>query len=246
LLVRIMSIVQNAYVMIKNTPEAIRDYASDPANWSASNPEEHFALTIYSQDGRPRTGAQFHQKETVAGRYADLRGHFLHVVPQKIAVWRGIATYRSLGLIKIRIPEGGVMQLQQTGDGTKVSHDVYMDFSDPFLGSFLIWYFKRVLQGEKAVYDHTYKELGFLQKASGAITRQLLKVARLGSVPEGPNMMRKKVSVVDVEETPYRVVHQRHTPNRQITVCLRVTSGVSGRIRLARITRPPQAHDHGL
>ena len=164
LMARIMLIAQNTHIMIKNTPEAIWDYASDPANWSASNPEEHFGLTIYSEDNRPRTGARFHQKETVAGQYADLRGHFLYVVPQKIAVWRGVATYRILGLIKIRIPEGGVMQLEETRDGTKVSHDVYMDFPDTLFGRFLIWYFKRVLQGEKAVYDHTYKELVFFKK----------------------------------------------------------------------------------
>ncbi len=159
-----MLITQNTHIMIKNTPEAIWDYVSDPANWSASNPEEHFGLTIYSQDHRPRTGAQFHQKETVAGWYADLRGHFPYVSPGKIAFWRGVATYKILGFIKIGIPEGGVVQLQQFGDGTELTHDVYMDFPDTLFGKFLVWYFKRVLQGEKAVYDHTFKELLYFKK----------------------------------------------------------------------------------
>ncbi len=159
-----MLITQNTNIMINSSPEAIWDYASDPANWSASNPEEHFGLTIYSEDNKPRTGAQFHQKETVAGWYADLRGHFPYVAPGKIAFWRGVATYKILGLIKIRIPEGGVVQLEQTKDVTKLSHNVYMDFPDTIFGRVFIWYFKRVLNGEKAVYDHTYKELVFFKK----------------------------------------------------------------------------------
>jgi hypothetical protein len=80
-----MLIIQDTCIGIKNTPEAIWDYASDPANWSASNPEEHFGLTILSNDHRPSTGARFRQKETVAGWYAELRGYFPHVVPEKIA-----------------------------------------------------------------------------------------------------------------------------------------------------------------
>jgi hypothetical protein len=89
-----MLITQDACIDMKNTPEAIWNYTGDPVNWSASNPEEHFGLEIDSKDRRPRTGARFHQKETVAGWYADLRGHFLYVVPGKVVVWRGIATYK--------------------------------------------------------------------------------------------------------------------------------------------------------
>jgi hypothetical protein len=160
----IMLVTQDAYIAIKNTPEAIWDYASDPANWSASNPKEHFGLVISSENNRPRTGARFHQRETVAGWYADLHGHFPYVLPGKIAFWRGIAVYKILGLIKIRIPEGGVLELEKTGDSTKVSHNVYMDFPDTLFGRFLFWYFKKILNGEKAVYDHTFKELLFFKK----------------------------------------------------------------------------------
>ncbi|MCG2735144.1 MAG: hypothetical protein Q8M95_05305 [Candidatus Methanoperedens sp.] len=72
-------------------------------------------MNIDTEDNRPKTGATFHQKETVAGLFADLRGHFLYVEKPRITVWRGIATYKVLG-------------------------------------------------GEKAVYDHTYKELVFFKK----------------------------------------------------------------------------------
>jgi hypothetical protein len=159
-----MLIAQDTSIIIKNTPEAIWDYASDPTNWSASNPEEHFGLEIDSEDQRPRTGARFHQKETVAGWYADLRGHFPYVAPGKIAFWRGVATYKILGLMKIRIPEGGIVQLEQTRDGTKLSHNVYMDFPDTLFGRIIAWYFKKVFHGEEAVYDHTFKELLFFKK----------------------------------------------------------------------------------
>jgi hypothetical protein len=158
-----MLITRDTSILIKNNPEAIWDYTSDPVNWSASNPEERFGLEIDSVDHRPRTGARFHQKETVAGWYADLRGHFPYVAPGEIAFWRGVATYKILGLIRIRIPEGGVVHLEKTADGTRVSHNVYMDFSDTLLGRILVWLFKKVFHGEKAVYDHTFKELLFFK-----------------------------------------------------------------------------------
>jgi hypothetical protein len=159
-----MLITRDTSILIKNNPEAIWDYTSDPVNWSASNPEEHFGLEIDSVDHRPRTEARFHQKETVAGWYADLRGHFPYVGPGEIAFWRGVATYKILGLIRIRIPEGGVVHLEETDDGTKVSHNVYMDFPDTLFGRILIWFFKKVFHGEEAVYDHTFKELLFFKK----------------------------------------------------------------------------------
>jgi hypothetical protein len=69
--------------------------ASDPAMWTASNPTEHFGLEYESHDNRPATGVKFRQKERVAGIYADLRGHFLYVDAPRVAVWRGVATYRA-------------------------------------------------------------------------------------------------------------------------------------------------------
>jgi hypothetical protein len=159
-----MLITKDTYIEIKNSPEAIWDFASNPVNWSASNQKEHFGLTIFCESQRPSTGARFRQKETVAGWYADLRGHFPHVVPGKIAFWRGVATYKIFGLIRIRIPEGGVVHLEKTEDGTKVSHNVYMDFPDTLLGRILVWYFKKILRGEAAIHDHTFRELLFFKK----------------------------------------------------------------------------------
>jgi hypothetical protein len=159
-----MLVTAEAAIVIKNSPEAIWDYATDPANWSASNPEEHFGLEIVSEDHKPRTDATFHQKESVAGVYADLRGHFPHVVRPKIAIWRGVATYKVLGgLVRPRIPEGGVVELQKTEEGVKLSHNVYMDFPDTLFGRLLRWFFQR-RNGQQAVYDHTYKELVFFKK----------------------------------------------------------------------------------
>ena len=160
-----MLITKHTEIIIYNIPEAIWDYASDPVNWSASNPEEHFGLNIDSEDNRPKTGATFHQKETVAGLFADLRGHFLYVEKPRITVWRGITTYKVLGgLIRPGIPEGGVIKIENLNGSCRVSHDVYMDFPDTLFGKIMLLYFKKFLGGEKAVYDHTYRELVFFKK----------------------------------------------------------------------------------
>lgn len=147
-------------IIIKNTPETIYKFITDPANWTASNPKEHFGLKYFSEDGRPRTGAKFYQREKVGGLYADLHGYFLYVDVPKIGVWRGVATYKLLGgLIRYRIPEGGIIKLEKTSGGTKLSHNYYMDFPDTLIGKLVLWYFKNRRNGEKAAYDHGYKEL---------------------------------------------------------------------------------------
>jgi hypothetical protein len=159
-----MLVTADAAINIKSSSEAIWDYATDPDNWSASNPDEHFGLEIQSEDNRPRTGAKFHQRESVAGVYADLRGHFLHVVRPKIAVWRGVAAYKVLGgLIRPRIPEGGVVKLEKAEEGVRLSHTVYMDFPDTLFGRIVAWFFQR-RDGQNAVHDHTHKELVFFKK----------------------------------------------------------------------------------
>ncbi len=161
-----MFITTETNIIINNTPEAIWDYASDPSNWTSSNPEEHFGLVYYnSKDNRPATGVEFHQRESVAGIYADLRGRFLNVERPRIAVWSGTAVYRMLGgLIRVRIPEGGVVRAEPAAKGTHLSHDVYMDFPNSAWGRMLAWIFKDILQGPKAVYNHTYKELLFFKE----------------------------------------------------------------------------------
>jgi hypothetical protein len=160
-----MFITVETAITINSTAEAIWDYASDPANWTASNPEEHFGLRYSSKDKRPGTGVEFHQRESVAGIYADLRGRFLYVERPRIAVWAGTAVYRLLGgLVRIRIPEGGVVRAEETTGGMRLSHDVYMDFPNSLWGKLLAWMFKKVLNGPDKVYNHSYKELVFFKE----------------------------------------------------------------------------------
>jgi hypothetical protein len=161
-----MFITAETEIIINSTPEAVWDYASDPANWTASNPEEHFGLTYHnSKDNRPATGVEFHQRESVAGVYADLRGRFLYAERPRVAVWAGTAVYRLFGgFVRIRIPEGGVVRAKKTTEGVRLSHDVYMDFPNSAWGKLLAWMFRNVLKGPQAVYNHTYKELMFFKE----------------------------------------------------------------------------------
>lgn len=182
-----MYITAETEISIKRTPEAIWDYASDPVNWTASNPEEHFGLEFDSEDNRPATGVEFRQRESVAGISADLRGRFLYVERPHIAVWAGTAVYRLLGgLVRIRIPEGGTARVESAATGIKLSHDVFMDFPDSAWGRLLVWFFRNVFKGPAAVYDHTYKELVFfkeqLEKGQGALNRQEHGVPSMKSV----------------------------------------------------------------
>jgi hypothetical protein len=101
----------------------------------------------------------------VAGVYADLRGRFLYVEKPRIAVWAGTAVYRIFGgLIRVRIPEGGVVMAERLPAGTRLSHDVYMDFPNSVWGKILTWIFRNILKGPQAVYTHTFKELMFFKE----------------------------------------------------------------------------------
>lgn len=160
-----MLITAQTAIVIQNTPAAIWDYASDPAHWTASNPGEHFGLRYYSADNRPRTGVRFRQREVVAGLRADLRGHIMHAEPPRLVVWTGVARYSLLGgLVQPRIPEGGVATLEAVEGGTRMSHNVFMDFPDTLGGRLLAWGFQRFLEGPQAVYHHTYRELVFFKQ----------------------------------------------------------------------------------
>lgn len=48
-------------------------------------------------------------------------------------------------------------------DGTKMSHDVFVDIPDTLFGRVLAWYFKTIRKGEQAVYAHTFKELAYFK-----------------------------------------------------------------------------------
>jgi len=160
-----MLIKKNTSIDIKAGAEDIWDFAHNPKNWTASNTEEHFGLKFDNKKNRPETGVTFHQKETVAGLFADLKGHIVYADKPNMLFWRGIATYKILGgLIRPRIPEGGLLQIKKKSNGTEISHDVYMDFPESLCGKLSYWAFKNIFKGEKTVYDHTYKELVYFKK----------------------------------------------------------------------------------
>lgn len=160
-----MRIRQHAEITIKATAEEIWDYANDSNHWTASNPKEHLGLIIYTSDGRARKGAEFYQKESVAGIVADLHGRFLHFERPKFAVWEGIATYKVLGgLFGLSVLEGGTIRLEKDGEGVRMSHDMFIDFPDTLFGRLVFWVFKNILNGKEAVYNHGYRELTYFKK----------------------------------------------------------------------------------
>ena len=78
----------------------------------------------------------------VAGIYADLYGRIIHLDKPELTIWTGTATYKILGgLLRFRLPEGGVLKMINVPEGTKVSHNVYIDFPNSLWGKFLKWFF---------------------------------------------------------------------------------------------------------
>lgn len=160
-----MYVTDRAEIVIDAPPGEIWEFVTDPVHWTASNPEEHYGLEYDTPDDRPREGATFHQREEVAGMYADLHGRFPYVDYPNVAVWVGTAYYPVLrGYLTVRIPEGGTIRLEETDDGTRMSHTVWMDFPNSPWGSVLKWIFENVLDGRAKLYDHTEKELVFFKK----------------------------------------------------------------------------------
>ena len=160
-----MIITADTEIEISNTPSAIWDYANDPINWTASNPSEHLGLVFYNDENRPKEGTRFHQREMVAGVYADLKGQIHFADYPRMLVWSGIAKYKLLGgLISVSAAEGGILRLKVDGEKSHLSHNVYMQFSDTLWGKLWHWLFSSVFGAKKAVYDHTFRELQFFKK----------------------------------------------------------------------------------
>src|SRR5476651_2043826 len=102
-----MLLKQHTEATINNaSADAIWDFANNPVNWTASNPQEHRGLEFHNSANRPETGVSFIQKEYVAGIYADLRGQVLYANKPNVCVWTGVAAYKLYGFT-IHIPEGG-------------------------------------------------------------------------------------------------------------------------------------------
>lgn len=152
-------------IKINNTAKNIAEYASNPDNWTASNPQEHLGLKFYNSKNRPETGVEFYQKEMVAGMYNDLKGHMLYVNLPAVTAWRGLAKYRLLGpFLTYHLAEGGLIQIMENGNVSKMSHDYYIDFPDSIIGRILRWYFTKKGIKEKLI-SHGMNELEFFKKA---------------------------------------------------------------------------------
>ena len=160
-----MYVTDSAEMLIDATPGEIWEYVTDPVNWTASNPDEHYGLEYDTPDDRPREGGTFHQREEVAGMYAELYGRFPYIDYPSVAVWTATAYYPLLrGLVTVRIPEGGTIRLEETERGTRMSHEVWMDFSNNRRGRLLKWLFTSVLDGKEKLFDHTNRELVFFKE----------------------------------------------------------------------------------
>ena len=147
----------------KVTREKIWEYAYNPQTWTASNPEEHLGLIFYNSENRPVTGVAFYQKETVAGVYADLKGHILYAEKPRVCVWTGLAKYKIFGFIPLSVPENGVVRIEDTAEGYVLSHTVFLRIPDTLAGKLLLqlseWY-----SSKKGYVPHTFKELKFFKK----------------------------------------------------------------------------------
>lgn len=105
-----MLIRKDTSIVIASTPEAIWEYAYDPDNWTASNPEDHRGLTFFNASNRTETGVAFHQKEYVARFYADLRGQILWAERPRVGGEQAVYdhTYRELIYFRKRLERHGV------------------------------------------------------------------------------------------------------------------------------------------
>jgi hypothetical protein len=155
---------RRAEILIKANPEQIWDFANDSEHWRASNPDEHYGTEFFTPDKKVMTGGRFHQRESVAGVRADMKGHFLHVDRPNNVSWTAVAEYRLLrGLIRFRVPQSGILKLEPGEDGVTVSHDMFVDIPDTWRGKLVARYLKKSRKLEKRIYEHGQKELVYLK-----------------------------------------------------------------------------------
>ena len=150
-------------VVIKNNPEAIWEYAYNPATWTASNADEHLGLVFYNDINRPETGIAFCQKERVAGVHSELRGHIIWAKKPEVCIWTGIGRYRLFGFIPLDMPLSGILELKPKQGGTLMAHTLYGRYPDSFLGRLLFTINKRYSEKEGYI-PHAYKELLYFKE----------------------------------------------------------------------------------
>ena len=159
-----MLVTRRAEILIKADSEQIWDFINDPARWKASNPEEHYGTEFFTPDKKVSTGGRFYQRESIAGVRADMRGHFLYVDRPRNVSWTGVAEYRLLGgLVKLRVPQSGIVKLETREDGVLMSHDMFIEFPDTLFGKLAGWYFSKFRDGENQLYEHGQKELVYFK-----------------------------------------------------------------------------------
>lgn len=152
--------------IMKSTPERVWSYAADPSNWTSSSPRNNFGLTIESEDGQPRSGARFTQRERIGLVYTEVDGVFLSAVRPEVLVWKGKVTYYLLaGLWKVRLDEGGMFLLEKVGNIVEFSHTVYADFPETFRGRLSYIFFKYILRLEDAIYGHNTTEMNNIKRS---------------------------------------------------------------------------------
>ena len=150
-------------IVIKRDAESIWEYIYDPKTWTASNPDEHMGLLFYNEEDRPKTAVAFHQKESVAGVPADLRGHILFAKRPDICVWNGVARYRLFGFVPFFVPEAGVLRQENADGGTLLSHTVYLHIPNSILGRLLLFLSARFAK-RRGYIPHTFKELLYFKR----------------------------------------------------------------------------------
>ncbi len=160
-------ITQNVRVKINRSAEDVWNYVSNSKRWTAST-KENKGLKIKNKQEAIVQGAKFKQQENVGRVSTSVDGKFMSVVKPKLVAWKGMATYELFnGIIRIKLPEGGIFLLENEDNGTAFSHTVYVDFEDSLKGKLLYWYFKNVVKLDKALHRHNFQEFSYFQKKLG-------------------------------------------------------------------------------
>ena len=179
-----MLVTRRAEILIKADPEQIWDFINDPAQWMASNPEEHYGTEFFTPDQKVVTGGRFYQRESVAGVRADMKGHFLHVDRPNSVSWTGVAAYRLLaGLFRFRVPQSGIFKLETRADGMMMSHDMFIDIPDTWVGKLVAQYLTKSRNVEKRLYEHGQKELVYFKTQIERLGKQSRMDKSLGEEP---------------------------------------------------------------
>lgn len=103
-----------------------------------------------------------------------MKGHFLYVDRPRNVSWTGVAEYRLLaGLLRVRVPQSGIVKLEARDDGVMMSPEMFIDFPDTWLGKLIARYLTESRNVERRLYEHGQKELVYFKA----------QIERLGKQP---------------------------------------------------------------